>query len=193
MGCHTGRRAPARGGLSASSSTRLLRCALPRCGRRESRFFAFVQGLLTPTRQGPAAAARCKGACRQVSNPGSAAGGRQKTRTKRIVAAGNKKSPHAINRLRRRGAPEGTRTPDLLVRSQSLYPAELQAHIQLFKCKTYVSTSCGKNQALFQSFQKRGQQGTCIPLLSSRRPPSLDFPPFSGRRSRRTVRARRPA
>ena len=26
------------------------------------------------------------------------------------------------------GAPEGTRTPDLLVRSQSLYPAELQAH-----------------------------------------------------------------
>ena len=27
-----------------------------------------------------------------------------------------------------RGALEGTRTPDLLVRSQSLYPAELQAH-----------------------------------------------------------------
>ena len=27
------------------------------------------------------------------------------------------------------GAPEGTRTPDLLVRSQSLYPAELQAHL----------------------------------------------------------------
>ena len=26
------------------------------------------------------------------------------------------------------GAPEGTRTPDLLVRSQSLYPAELLAH-----------------------------------------------------------------
>ena len=26
------------------------------------------------------------------------------------------------------GALEGTRTPDLLVRSQSLYPAELQAH-----------------------------------------------------------------
>ena len=25
--------------------------------------------------------------------------------------------------------PEGTRTPDLLVRSQSLYPAELQAHL----------------------------------------------------------------
>ena len=27
------------------------------------------------------------------------------------------------------GAPEGIRTPDLLVRSQTLYPAELQAHI----------------------------------------------------------------
>ena len=27
------------------------------------------------------------------------------------------------------GALEGTRTPDLLVRSQSLYPAELQAHV----------------------------------------------------------------
>ena len=26
------------------------------------------------------------------------------------------------------GAPGGTRTPDLLVRSQSLYPAELLAH-----------------------------------------------------------------
>ena len=27
------------------------------------------------------------------------------------------------------GAPEGTRTPDLLIRSQALYPAELRAHI----------------------------------------------------------------
>ena len=28
------------------------------------------------------------------------------------------------------GAPEGIRTPDLLVRSQTLYPAELQAHLR---------------------------------------------------------------
>ena len=28
------------------------------------------------------------------------------------------------------GAPEGIRTPDLLVRSQTLYPAELQAQVQ---------------------------------------------------------------
>ena len=27
------------------------------------------------------------------------------------------------------GTPEGTRTPDLLIRSQSLYPTELPAHI----------------------------------------------------------------
>ena len=30
-----------------------------------------------------------------------------------------------------RGTPEGIRTPDLLVRSQSLYPAELLAHTAL--------------------------------------------------------------
>ena len=29
------------------------------------------------------------------------------------------------------GAPEETRTPDLLIRSQTLYPAELPAHILL--------------------------------------------------------------
>ena len=28
------------------------------------------------------------------------------------------------------GAPEGTRTPDLLVRSQTLYPTELPAHME---------------------------------------------------------------
>lgn len=35
---------------------------------------------------------------------------------------------HIKRYARRLGALEGTRTPDLLVRSQSLYPAELQAH-----------------------------------------------------------------
>ena len=29
------------------------------------------------------------------------------------------------------GTPEGIRTPDLLVRSQTLYPAELQAQVSL--------------------------------------------------------------
>ena len=31
------------------------------------------------------------------------------------------------------GVPEKIRTPDLLIRSQTLYPAELLAHIGLFK------------------------------------------------------------
>ena len=30
--------------------------------------------------------------------------------------------------IRHESVPEGIRTPDLLVRSQTLYPAELQAH-----------------------------------------------------------------
>ena len=34
------------------------------------------------------------------------------------------------------GALEGTRTPDLLVRSQTLYPAELPAHAEPFGSHT---------------------------------------------------------
>ena len=30
------------------------------------------------------------------------------------------------------GTPKGTRTPDLLIRSQSLYPTELPAHVRVF-------------------------------------------------------------
>ena len=41
----------------------------------------------------------------------------------------NKNSEADIYLLRYFGTLEGTRTPDLLVRSQSLYPAELPAHI----------------------------------------------------------------
>ena len=44
------------------------------------------------------------------------------------------------------GAPGGTRTPDLLVRSQTLYPAELLAHLLL---PNYNSICTFKNQALF--------------------------------------------
>ena len=32
------------------------------------------------------------------------------------------------------GAPGGIRTPDLLIRSQALYPAELRAHIDTSDC-----------------------------------------------------------
>ena len=38
-----------------------------------------------------------------------------------------KKTPHKVVSFSF-GAPEGTRTPDLLIRSQALYPAELRAH-----------------------------------------------------------------
>ena len=45
------------------------------------------------------------------------------------------------------GAPGGTRTPDLLVRSQSLYPAELQAHLP--DDDINYSTPYGKCQHFF--------------------------------------------
>ena len=38
------------------------------------------------------------------------------------------------------GTPEGTRTPDLLVRSQSLYPTELPAHTTLSQAPVYNIT-----------------------------------------------------
>ena len=41
------------------------------------------------------------------------------------------------------GTPEGIRTPDLLVRSQTLYPAELPAH---FLLPEYIITKNSKNQ-----------------------------------------------
>ena len=46
------------------------------------------------------------------------------------------------------GTPEGTRTPDLLVRSQSLYPTELPAH-KHSKVLRYNNTCNLKKQAFF--------------------------------------------
>lgn len=55
--------------------------------------------------------------------------------------------PYFFDRLKSRrlvsagffGAPEGIRTPDLLVRSQTLYPTELAAHTTpLLECIIYV-------------------------------------------------------
>ena len=48
----------------------------------------------------------------------------------------------------RSGTPEGTRTPDLLIRSQSLYPTELPAHVQS-RLPVYINTAIRKCQALF--------------------------------------------
>ncbi len=56
------------------------------------------------------------------------------------------------------GTPEGIRTPDLLVRSQTLYPAELLALVSAFVLYLYfplLSRVCGN---FFMEFQ----QGTAI-------------------------------
>ena len=55
------------------------------------------------------------------------------------------------------GAPEGTRTPDLLIRSQTLYPAELPAHILLaFSPENvfYYSAHRPESQAFFKKLKK---------------------------------------
>ena len=53
------------------------------------------------------------------------------------------------------GVPGGIRTPDLLVRSQSLYPAELQAHrfsqrYILYHALNHLSSVFSKKIRLFQ-------------------------------------------
>ena len=45
------------------------------------------------------------------------------------VPSARKKTTNTLMGIGCFGAPEGTRTPDLLVRSQTLYPAELLAQI----------------------------------------------------------------
>ena len=47
------------------------------------------------------------------------------------------------------GAPEETRTPDLLIRSQTLYPAELPAHVRLFSTAGYIITHFFKKSKPF--------------------------------------------
>ena len=51
------------------------------------------------------------------------------------------------------GTPEGTRTPDLLIRSQSLYPTELLAHIS-HRMLGYYSILASKMQVFFRNFRK---------------------------------------
>ena len=55
------------------------------------------------------------------------------------------------------GAPWGIRTHDLLIRSQTLYPAELRAHVSFsgrcsLKQLNQYSISLGKKQEVFSSF-----------------------------------------
>ena len=69
-------------------------------------------------------------------------------RADRIISVTDIKNVGAKFTLLRRGAPRGTRTPDLLVRSQSLYPAELLAHVSLniiSQKKEFVNVISKKN------------------------------------------------
>ena len=47
------------------------------------------------------------------------------------------------------GTAKGTRTPDLLIRSQSLYPTELSPHMRCSSALEYNSTSWEKKQVFF--------------------------------------------
>ena len=82
-----------------------------------------------------------------------------------------KKQNTARSLLRCFGTPEGTRTPDLLVRSQSLYPTELPAHTALSSALQYNSTPGKKMQALFSDFlhflfrRKKPRQEDSMPRL----------------------------
>ena len=49
------------------------------------------------------------------------------------------------------GTLEGTRTPDLLVRSQSLYPAELPAHTNKIYQLIQLLTKCPQVDLVFRS------------------------------------------
>ena len=60
-----------------------------------------------------------------------------------------KKSRHPVWDICFSGTLEGTRTPDLLIRSQSLYPTELPAHTALSQAPAYNSTQKKKMQVLF--------------------------------------------
>ena len=53
---------------------------------------------------------------------------------------------HSVSCL---GAPEETRTPDLLIRSQTLYPAELPAHMRSYQPQVIYYHSLMKNASVF--------------------------------------------
>ena len=60
----------------------------------------------------------------------------------------NKKAMKSFDFTAFSGAMEGTRTPGLLIRSQSLYPAELLAHAHL-KCLDIIAQGAQKSKPFF--------------------------------------------
>ena len=65
-----------------------------------------------------------------------------------------KKTPTAMRWVFSFGAPEGTRTPDLLIRSQALYPAELRAHIAVSATHRIIPIFCGFVNRICKKSQK---------------------------------------
>ena len=98
-------------------------------GGRRNRGTAPHAGGQYRMRARPGNGGNCPGDGKNKKSPGTLFGARADQR---------KRKRHGINRAFLPGAPRGTRTPDLLVRSQSLYPAELWAH---FLLRTVVLTT----------------------------------------------------
>ena len=92
----------------------------------------------------------------------------------------NKKAMKSFDFTAFSGAMEGTRTPGLLIRSQSLYPAELPTHMfrsehdVFYNCAEVLSTGFLK---FFRLFRKR----TSFPDFA------VDFPAKSRREKERTA------
>ena len=79
-----------------------------------------------------------------------------------FCAMQQRKKPVTLFMSQAFGAPEGTRTPDLLIRSQTLYPAELPAHILLaFSPENvfYYSAHRPESQAFFSKNSKNSANG----------------------------------
>ena len=80
----------------------------------------------------------------------------------RAVNAGDINKKRSLAIASDLGAPEGTRTPGLLIRSQTLYPAELPAHILLALSPenvSYYSAHRPESQALFSKNPKNSVNG----------------------------------
>ena len=98
--------------------------------------------------------------------------------SKRPCWAHIKKPPQNLRRHDYNGDPGGIRTPDLLIRSQVLYPAELRSHVRytiklLIKyIETFFNCQCGQASLAMSS-------GLQLPLIPVRLYPIFHkYPPF---------------
>ena len=78
------------------------------------------------------------------------------------------------------GALEGIRTPDLLIRSQTLYPTELPAHLvcnRLVRCKKYIIRFPFDCQRFFQIFLNFFCRSQFAPFSAVQSPIKRRVPP----------------